>query len=256
MAEQESTPSEKQKIPWSKVGTIIGGLAFVGMILFFIIPRYIDREYTQLEFLQFSMTRLLSFNKEIQGLKILLNDENISDSSQNITLFYVRIRNSGTIPVLKEYFDNRTKYGIEIGNGKLISTPELVRSSDSLYYTDVFSEVEDHRLIFECFIYNPDEYFDIGFFVLHKNGDTPTLKSFGKLANQSEIKLISAYMADNKRNIGIDDLIAAIIVSIFITAVICRVIKLAINDRKVKVIKEKIARQAEIVELLERIKSE
>lgn len=174
---------------WSKWGFWVGIISLLLAILFFIFTKLLSVKSSELEFINISKSRIFTINEEVSGLSIIYKNEDLKKNKKNLTVFTLRIINTGNLPILKEYFDDNLSYGIILKNGYLVNEPEIVESSNSNYFSNVIKYFRFDSIAFNELIFNPKDFFDIKFLVVHFEKDNPDFNSFGMIANQSEITI-------------------------------------------------------------------
>ncbi len=160
-------------------------------LLFAIIIAIITLQQPKLEFAQHRSYPLLPNEEGIDGLSIFLDNKNIRELNQNISLFSFTVRNKKLKPILLSHFDEEVGYGFSISNGKIIQAPEISNSSDSTYFSDIIVDYEEDRILLGRKIIRRNESFDISFFILHEDSISPQIRSFGELAHQKEIEIVN-----------------------------------------------------------------
>ena len=176
------------KFDWSIWSFWIGILSLALAILFFAYT-FFHKETSELQFQIISESKILSTSEDIPGLSIVYENEELKKTGKNMTVFVTRVRNSGEKPVLKAYFDNDVAYGIKIKNGTLVNQPEVINASNFEYFANPLKAYNSSKISLKEFIYNPKDYFDIKFLIVHYNNVEPTIETFGAIAHQATIEL-------------------------------------------------------------------
>jgi len=90
-----------------------------------------------------------------------------------------------------------------------------VTSSSADYFQNVVKFWKKDSIAFNAFIFNSKDYFDVKFLTVHSENIIPELRSFGKVANQSEISVASFQEPTGRENLVTSNIyIAAIIAAL------------------------------------------
>lgn len=204
------------KKPWSKWGfvvTIIG--VVLAIIIFFLAPILFDKK-PNIEFITISKTRIFKINEDVTGLSIVYKGEDLKLNYKNLTVFTIRIINNGNAPILKNHFDDQLNYGVVVDDGYIVSKPEIINSSDIQYFNKSIEQYNSDTILFKPIIFSPGDYFDVKFLTVHYTTDEPEFRTFGKIANQSEIKISNIDQAIEQKPL-IGSKLTAILITVFVT---------------------------------------
>lgn len=177
------------KFDKSNLSLWLGGISILVSIIIFAYWYTQDQKISNLEIITLSKSKIITLNEEVSGLSIFYNNEDLKLKKKNLTVFTLRIINSGELPILSEYIDKQLKFGIIISKGQIVDIPEMVNTSDTTYFKNVINQVSKDRITFSEFIFNSGDYFDVKFMTVHKENNVPEIVSFGKVANQNYINI-------------------------------------------------------------------
>ena len=115
-----------RKFPWSFLGWLVGLIALALAVYF---PVFYERP-TQVSFDIISQARVLDIKDDIGGeLDVIYKGQNLSKLKKQLTVFVVRIANSGKTNILPAYFDVDHPFGYKIVNGAFAQKPETISVS-------------------------------------------------------------------------------------------------------------------------------
>ncbi|OFY67765.1 MAG: hypothetical protein A3H98_12305 [Bacteroidetes bacterium RIFCSPLOWO2_02_FULL_36_8] len=161
--------------------------AVIGIYVFFFQDKKVFVEYEIL-----TDTNVLDINANITKLDISYDGTSLKNKNENLRIINLCIRNSGSESILKNYYDNNDPLGLSITNGRIIEQPELINTSNNYLKNNLQIKFDSSgRLTFNDVILDANQYFTIKILVLHPSRINPTLNSFGKIAGQNNIPLIS-----------------------------------------------------------------
>ena len=159
----------------------------IGIYAFFFQEKKVSIEYEIL-----SNTNVLDINADITKLDITYGGTSLKSNNENLRVINIRIRNNGNESILKDYYDEHDPLGLTIGNGRIIERPELINTSSEYLKKNVKINFDSSgKITFNEVILEPDQYFTIKLLVLHPTNQIPGIISFGKIAGQNNIPLIS-----------------------------------------------------------------
>lgn len=139
-------------VDWQILLTILALITPVALYFFF------QRNKKLLSYEIIDRTPLLTTKEEIQGkLKILYNDVKV----QNVTLFNVKIINSGNVPIASEDFESKIKIKFPI-DSKILSIDDTKYFPKNL---NPIIELDGTTVLISPFLINPKDYFIIKFIV-------------------------------------------------------------------------------------------
>ncbi len=187
---------------WSKAGVWIGilGIVFGAFITYYFSVLY--QKNPNLKIIIHSNTKILDIKEDLPKLDIIYDNVSIKRQLKNISVITFRLINDGSESILTSYYDDNYPFGIKINNGTILSTPELLSSSDTTYYKAVVDTIIDNHIYFTKVIYDEMSFVDFKCLVMHDILETPSLEPYGKIAKIKDIKVIREYLKDNRSVMG------------------------------------------------------
>jgi hypothetical protein len=150
-----------------------------------------QRNRVEVTFQLISDVNALDINQEVPNLQILYGSEDILSSKRNLRIIDIRVINSGSVDILKTFFDERAPFGIAINEAEILQKPSLLDSSNTYIETNLQLQLVDKNTVFiEPIIFEKGEYFSLRFIVLHSVNIRPIVKSVGKIAGLLEVPLV------------------------------------------------------------------
>jgi hypothetical protein len=176
---------------------VIGIISFIATVVT-IYAFFLNEKKSNLEYQILSNINVLDLKEDIGKLDILYDSTSLKKTKSNLKVYTVKLINNGNKEVLIEYFDKRSPLGIQVKSGKVVEKPELIDWSNN-YLKDYFqiNLINEERLEFNQLIFEPEEFLIVKFLVLHNRKEIPELISFGKIAGQKNIEILSL---DNLKN--------------------------------------------------------
>lgn len=189
------------KINWSKSGFWIGlsAIIFGAFITYYFSVLY--SKNPNLNVIVYSNTEILDIKEDLPKLDILYDNASIKKQSKNISIIIFRLVNSGDESILVSYYDDNSPFGIKINNGNILSTPELINSSDTSYYKTVIDTIIENCMQFKKLIFDSKSYIEIKCLVIHDIHQKPSLVSTGKIAKIKKIEIDNKFLENTKETI-------------------------------------------------------
>lgn len=173
----------------SKTVISLFGLIAAGITIFV----FLQEKKVELRYEIIANTNVLDFNAEISKLEVIYDSTNLKQTKENLRIYTVKIINSGSQNLLKEFYDENDPIGIRISSGKIIERPELIQASNEYLERNVKIEnYELDQISFSQVILEPGEFFLLKLLVLHRTDSIPSIYSFGKIAGQNKIAVLNA----------------------------------------------------------------
>jgi hypothetical protein len=161
------------------------GLLFAFYAYFFPIERQ-----GKLSFLLSDSTNVFAVNKPIDELTVLIGKRNIASDSLDLKIFKFRLINNGQKNILPDFYDQKTPFGLQIEDGKIISAK--ISGFNSEYFKDnILSHYDSTSLFFNKIIIERKEYVDLEILVTHKNYKIPQFVPSGKISSIKSISIIN-----------------------------------------------------------------
>lgn len=168
--------------------------AFITIYVFFFHQRKIELCYEIT-----ANTNVLDINADISNLDILYKGESLKTKKENLRIINIKVINSGTENILKNYYDNNDPLGFIITNGKIIEAPEILNASNNYLKEKLkFNLGSSDRINFSDIIIESGDYITIKVLVLHKLDIDPQIIPVGKIAGVSTIKVINSIEIKSK----------------------------------------------------------
>lgn len=153
---------------------------------------YFQEKKFQVDFEILANTNVLDINADITKLDITYDSSSLKSNNQSLRIINLRIRNSGTESILKNYYDSNDPLSAFIEKGKVIEKPEVVSTSNDYIKKNLEIRFDSlNKLSFSDIILEPNEFFTIKLLILHDKNKMPILHSAGKIAGVKEIPIIN-----------------------------------------------------------------
>lgn len=177
---------------WSFYGVILA----LGIIIY---QQYFIDKRPRIIYEIMSNTRILDVKEDLSKLNILFDGIDIKKQNLSLRVLLIRISNSSSIDVLKNYFDNNDPLGIELSTGKVVQL-ELVRTSNAYLQKNIGQlNFDETKVVFPSFILDAGAFFTIKLVVLHDEGLIPTISSTGKVAGVKIIPVVDVLTDLNEK---------------------------------------------------------
>jgi len=161
--------------------------AVIGIYTFFFQEKKVALDYEIL-----ANTNVFDINADITKLDIIYDGLSLKNKNDNLRIINLRVKNNGSENILKNYYDNHDPLGLSITNGRIIERPELINTSNDYLKKNLQIKFDSTgRVIFNEVILEANQYFTIKLLILHPSNLTPNVISFGKIAGQNGIPLVS-----------------------------------------------------------------
>lgn len=139
-----------------------------------------------------SNTNVLDINADITKLDITYGGLSLKSRNENLRIINLRVKNNGTESILKNFYDDHDPIGLNVVKGTIIEKPELINTSNDYLKNNLQIKFDSTgKITFNDIIIEPSQFFTIKILVLHSSKVNPNLVSFGKIAGQNEIPVVS-----------------------------------------------------------------
>lgn len=148
---------------------------------------------------EISISSVFSTNTELEKLVILYDSTNLYQTSKDLKILTIKVVNNGSKGIQLHNYDSRSPIGFKIDTGEIIQKPEIIRSSNK--YLDTNATVIDwnsRTTTFSQAILDQDDYFVVQVLILIMKDVNPQIISYGKIAGQKEIQIITDDSNDNE----------------------------------------------------------
>lgn len=173
-----------------------GFVGFVSAILG--IYSYVKEKEPNIEFQILSNSNVFDVNTDLSKLDITYDSVSLKNSNQNLRVINVRVKNTGDIDILKNYYDEKDPIGFVVSNGGLIEKPIIIAASNPYLRTNLTIFNTINKVTFSSVILEKGEYFDVKILLLHPKRTKPSLLATGKIAGIRKIKVLE-YQTKEKR---------------------------------------------------------
>jgi len=187
---------------WKRVISIgLGTVGFISAVLT-IYSVFFQEKKASLVYDIISNTNVLDINANVSKLDILYNGGSLKNNSQNLKIFYIRVKNEGNENILKDFYDLNDPIGIRVNNGKIIEMPEIIATSNHYLKNRLLIKIDHNgQILLNDLIIEPNQFYIIKILVLYKHDSNPSISSIGKIAGQSDIPIL--HSESSKENKGI-----------------------------------------------------
>ncbi|WP_281233010.1 hypothetical protein [Flavobacterium gelatinilyticum] len=171
----------KFKINWSIVIAIIS-IALTALWKFY--PVEATLKYNIL-----LNTSVLDIKADVAKLKVSYDSIDLIKGKQNVSIVIMQVRNDGNKDIKLEDYDRNNEFGFRIENGKILNKPEIVRSSDLGYFSDVVSDFTENKVKFKYKLIDEDQFWTIKFLVIHSKKEQINIIPIGKISGMKKIDI-------------------------------------------------------------------
>jgi hypothetical protein len=141
-----------------------------------------------------SNSKILDSENEIKGLKIILNDKDISSERENISIITLKVTNTGNVVIREDSFYDKHPLGFSVEDGEIIGDPVIsIYSNPALRASVVANKLLNSRVEFNKFIFEKGLSFIVEVQVIHQKNETPKITPIGKIIDIDNISLIESY---------------------------------------------------------------
>lgn len=185
--------SISNKISVSKfIFILVSFIGFIGAIIT-IYAFFIQQKSVELRYEILSNTNILDIKADINQFDILYDGKSLKATNENVRIITIRIINSGSTDILKNFYDENDPLGFKIKNGMLLKEPELIEASN-LYLKDNLKLFADssQQIIFSNVILESSEYFIVKVILKFTLDSSPTILPIGKVAGIKTIQVINS----------------------------------------------------------------
>lgn len=179
----------ERKVPLAIFGLILSILALI-------YTEFIKDSSPRLLFEVKSATRILEVKEDVEDLKILLGDRDIRSLNKTLSVILLDLRNTSSVPVLKEHFDPADPIALHIVDGQIMKLYTPAKINHKNFVNRIL--IERDKLIFPNVIIHGNEKILLKILVLHDENVVLKFSSSGKLAYQSAIPVVDASLVEEK----------------------------------------------------------
>lgn len=172
----------------------------IGLILglvFGLLSVYVDffkSSDPELTFNVLSNATVFDIKEDIGKLDVLYDSTSLTKQGKIISLITIKISNSGNGSILKEYFDSIYPLRLFIDSAKIVQNPQLIETNEVYLNKSVnFRRFSENGFIINPFIFDRGKFFVIKLLVIHKQGFTPSIKAYGKIARIDKFDFFSSF---------------------------------------------------------------
>lgn len=174
---------------FSRLNKISPFFAVIGLLMtaFTIYMQYGNPKKPNLTFEELVNSQIL--NESVNGIEFEIKYDtlNLTTSSDQISSVVLKIVNNGRLGIRDTDFDKSYPFGIQIENGEILGTAEIVSSNDQDYYRDIIETEIDNKIELKKKIFNKNDNVVIQFYARHKRGTDIEINPIGKLKGQNKI---------------------------------------------------------------------
>ncbi len=168
-------------------------LSFISGLLFGGVTVYASFFYVrkpELKFQLLNKSPIFEIHENIPKLQITLNKHDISKNNEKISMFIVRILNSGDIDITEGHYSTKFPITFSIKNGRLIDIPTAFQFSRKQLMEPFNKKNQIENVIeLEKLILNTGDYLLFKLLIIHNEGELPYIEIDGELSGISELKL-------------------------------------------------------------------
>ena len=174
---------------WVQIAvTAVGIVGYLVTIYAF----YFYENKTALQYDIISNTSVLDINADLGNLEIFYGKSNLKIEKRNLRLISVRVMNTGSTNILKDFYDDEDPLGLQVTDGNIIETPELLEASNDYLKRNVKIFLTSPGTIsFSKVIIEPKEFFTVKLLALYRADTTPKIMATGKIAGIRSIRVVN-----------------------------------------------------------------
>lgn len=161
---------------WFKFLAVLGFLATLISIYSF----FTDSVNIKIDLI--SVADVISFNEDISNLQISYKDTNLKTENKRLKLVVLKFTNNGSKDILKEFFDIKDLFWLEIVDWIIADKTEIITSSSPYINKNIKFDQKDNFVYIEPIIFDKDSFFIVRLLILADKNSTPKLKLVGKIA--------------------------------------------------------------------------
>lgn len=139
-----------------------------------------------------SEANVVDLYKPLQDVDVLFKGESIKKQKQNLKIFTITVANRGEIDVLQSLYEQKTPWGIQFKNAKIVDTPRIVASNSEYLSNNVAPVVLTNDIVeFTKVIFEKGKFFTLEIMVLFRvDAQNPDVVPIGKIAGIEEQQVI------------------------------------------------------------------
>lgn len=191
MGETDTSPRSKQGL-WefikSPAGAAILGLA--GLLSGLVLGVYglVAERQGQLKVSLVSISSVFDLHQPVGGLDVSYEGKSLRSANKALWALSLVVTNSGNAGIRRNDFDERSPFAVEIVGGEVVDKPAMASAAEYLKEGVRFNATKS-ALVFDSFILDPTDAFQISIVVLSDQGVRPTIKARGKIAGLRQIEV-------------------------------------------------------------------
>lgn len=171
---------------------LLTGLIF-GVLGFY--ADFLRQKNPKLEYDIISNTEILDVKEDVGKIDILYDGENLQKQNQTLRLIILRITNTGSEHILKDYYYEDSPLGFRIEKGKILEKPIVLQTSNfELKKAIKFFIDSTQTVTLPNFILEKGDFFTIKLLIKHIQGHEISLTPIGKIVGVKEIKLVNSFI--------------------------------------------------------------
>lgn len=170
---------------------LVTGLIF-GILGFY--ADFLRQHSPKIEYDIISNTEILDLKEDVGKIDIYYDGENIKKQNQTLRLIVLRVTNTGTEHILKDYYYEGSPLGFRIENGEILEKPIILQTSNSELEKSIqFTTDSTQTVTLPNFILEKGDFFTVKILVKHLLNDEVKLHPVGKVVGVKEIKLVNSF---------------------------------------------------------------
>ena len=172
----------------SPAGAAILGLA--GLLSGLVLGVYglVAERQGQLKVSLVSISSVFDLHQPVGGLDVSYEGKSLRSANKALWSLSLVISNNGNAGLRRSDFDERLPFSVEILGGEVVDKPTMASAIEYLKDGVRFNATRS-ALMFEPFILDPADSFQISLVVLSDQGVRPTIKTRGKIAGLRQIEV-------------------------------------------------------------------
>ncbi|EJB5271722.1 hypothetical protein MW651_004458 [Vibrio vulnificus] len=198
MSSLEKLLKHERAVPYTFISTIFGVAGFVLAIYF---SMFYEKS-PKLDIELMSQFSALDIKESVDSLDVIYDNNSLNAQGMSLSVIELKVTNSGTAPILRSYYDPKSRAGFKINQG-VIPEPPLVMASKTPYaHNDITIEKpNENSILLPHIVLNPKDYYTIKVIVLHDSSKKPIVSSFGVIAGSPKIAVLPNLVNEDNRTL-------------------------------------------------------
>ncbi|MFZ6039755.1 hypothetical protein ACOV11_04510 [Vibrio natriegens] len=197
MSTFEKLLKHEKKLPYTFLSTV---LAVVSLVAAFYFSIFYEKQ-PQLDIEVLSQFSALDIKESVNSLDVIYNNESLNAQGLSLSVIELKVVNNGDAPILRDYYDPKSKPGFKLSNGIIPEQPLIVGSETSYNDEEITLEkISDNSVLLPQLILNPRDFYIVKIIVLHNSSEKPSIQEFGVIAGFKKIRVLKYVSKQDERS--------------------------------------------------------